>query len=343
MKLSEIARRLGCPVEGDGSVEIKGLGGLEDAHAGDLTFLGNLKYLAKAEATKASAILLGKGAPSVGIPAIRVEDAYASFAEAISYFHPVPRPAEPGIHPTALIAKSARVGEGAAIGPFVVIGENTVIGKNACIGAHSVIYRDVTIGDDAVFHARVVVRDGTRIGNRAVIQPGAVIGSDGFGFTKLEDGTQRKIPQVGIVVIEDDVEIHANSCIDRATLGETRIKRGAKIDNLVQVGHNCIVGENDILCAQVGLSGTTALGRNVTLTGQVGAAGHLTIGDGVTAIAQSGIHASVEPGRIVGGTPAIDLRDWMKYTVLLPKLPELVRELRELKKRLEALEGGMKA
>lgn len=333
MKLSEIAARLGCRVEGDGTVEVRGVGSLDDARAGDVTFLGNLKYLAKAEATKATAILLGKGAPSVGIPAIRVEDAYASFAEVISYFHPVPRPAEPGVHPTALIAKTARLGEGAAIGPFVVIGENTVIGKNACLGAHCVVYRDVTIGDDVVFHARVVIREGTRIGHRVLIQPGAVIGSDGFGFAKQADHTYRKIPQVGIAVIEDDCEIQANACVARATLHETRVGRGTKIDNLAQVGHNCVIGENGILCAQVGLGGSTILGKNVTLGGQAGTGGHQTIGDGATLGGQTGLIGNLEAGRVVAGAPQSDVKDWLRTSLVLPTLPE---ELRSLRRRLEA-------
>ena len=339
MKLVDIAAKLGCPVEGDGSVEIRGVGSLDDATAGQLTFLGNPKYAEKAKATKASAILLGKGALFTGTPAIRVPDPYAAFAEVISWFHPVPRPAEPGIHPTAVIAKTARVGEGAAIGPFVVIGENVVVGKNACFGPHVVLYRDVTVGDDALFHARVVVRERCRIGHRVRLEPGVVIGGDGFGFTKLADGTHKKIPHVGNVVLEDDVEVQSNSCIDRATLGETRIGRGTKIDNLVQVGHNCVLGENDILCAQVGLSGTTTLGKNVTLAGQAASAGHLTIGDGAVAIAKTGIAHDVEPGAVVSGAPAVDAKVWMKYSATLPKLPDLVREVRDLGRRLEKLEG----
>jgi UDP-3-O-[3-hydroxymyristoyl] glucosamine N-acyltransferase len=343
VKLSDIAAKLGCPVEGDGSVEIRGVGSLDDATAGQLTFLGNPKYAEKAKTTKASAILLGKDAASTGIPAIRVPDPYASFAEVISWFHPAPRPAEPGIHPTAVVAKSARIGEGAAIGPFVVIGENVVIGRNACLGAHVVLYRDVTVGDDALFHARVTVRERCRIGSRVRLEPGVVIGSDGFGFTKLEDGTHKKIPHVGNVVIEDDVEIQANSCIDRATLGETRIGRGTKIDNLVQVGHNCILGENDILCALVGLSGTTTLGKNVTLAGQAACSGHLTVGDGVVAIAKSGIAHDVEPGAVVSGAPAIDAKVWMKYTTALPRLPDLIRDVRALGRRVDSLEGARRA
>lgn len=339
MKLSDLARQLSGTVEGDGAVEIEGVGSLDDAAAGQLTFLGNLKYADKAKTTRASAILLGKGAPAAAIPAIRVADAYASFAEVIALFHPPARPAAPGVHPTAVVAKSARVGAGAAIGAYVVIDDDVVVGANVCLGPHVVLHRGVVIGDDSLLHARVVVREGCRIGARAILQPGVVIGGDGFGFTKLDDGRYRKIPHVGIVVIEDDVEIQANSCIDRATLGETRIGRGTKIDNLVQIGHNCVVGENGILCGQVGLSGTSALGKNVTLTGQVGVAGHLTIGDGVTALAQCGIPSSVEAGRVVAGAPAVDVRSWLKYSAVLPKLPDMLRELRDLRRRLEALEG----
>jgi len=340
MRLSDIAKRLSGTVEGDGSVEITGVASLDEATTGQLTFLGHPKYADKAKATRASAILLGQGAAAASIPAVRVADAYASFAEAITLFHPPARPAAPGVHPTAVVAKTARIGAGAAIGAYVVIDDDVVVGERVCIGPHGVLHRGVVVGDDCLLHARVVVREGCRLGARVIVQPGVVIGGDGFGFTKLDDGRHRKIPHVGIVVIEDDVEIQANSCIDRATLGETRIGRGTKIDNLVQIGHNCIVGENGILCSQVGLSGTTTLGKSVTLTGQVGTAGHLTIGDGVVAVAQSGIPSSVEAGRVVAGSPVVDVKDWMKYSAVLPRLPEMVRELRDLRRRLEALEGA---
>ena len=337
MKLSEIAAHLGLPVEGDAAVEIRRLSSLEEAGPGDLTFLANPKYAGKALATKASAIILGPGAPAVAIPVIRAPDPYLAFARSLGLVHPRPRPA-PGVHPTAVVAPSARVGPGASIGPFVVVEEDVRIGRNTEIGPHAVIRRGARIGDDVLLHSRVVVREGCRLGDRVVVQDGAVIGADGFGFTKRPDGTHEKILQVGVVVVEDDVEIQANSCVDRATLGVTRIGRGTKIDNLVQVGHNCVTGENCILCAQVGMSGSTTLGRGVTLAGQVGTAGHLTIGDGVTAIAKSGVPSSVEAGRVVGGFVAVDARDWRKYTAVLPRLPDLVHEVRDLRRRVEALD-----
>ena len=338
MKLSEIAARLGLPVEGDGSVEIRRVAGLDEAGPGDLTFLGSPKYAAKAAATKAVAIILGPGA-TAAIPVVRAPDAYLAFARAVEIVHPRPRPA-PGIHTTAVVAASARIAPGAYIGPYVVIEDDVVIGKNAQIHAHVVIHRGVRIGDDVVLHARVSVREGCVLGHRVVLQDGAVIGADGFGFTKRPDGTHEKVPQVGIVVLEDDVEIQANACVDRATLGETRIGRGTKIDNLVQIGHNCVVGENTILCSQVGLSGSTVVGKGVTLAGQVGVAGHLSIGDNVTAIGKTGISASLEPDQVVSGTPAIDARTWMKYSVIFPRLPDLVREVRDLGRRLDTLERG---
>ena len=338
MKLSEIAARLLLPVEGDGTVEIERIASLEEAGPGDLTFLASAKLAAKAEATKASAIILGKGSPRGRIPAIRADDAYLAFARALEILYPAPRPAAPGVHPTAALSKSARVGPGAAIGAYAVLEDDVVGGRNACIGPHVVLSRGVAVGDDVTLHSHVVVREGCRIGSRVVLQNHVVVGADGFGFTKRPDGTHQKIPQVGIVVIEDDVEVQAGSCIDRATLGETRIGRGTKIDNLVQVGHNCVVGPDTILCSQVGLSGTTTVGKGVTLAGQVGSGGHLTIGDGVTAVAQSGIPGDVEAGRVIAGSPAGDMRDWLRYSAVLPRLPDLVKEVRDLRKRLDATE-----
>ncbi len=340
MRLSEIATHVGGTVEGDGTLEIRRIASLETAGPGDLTFLGSPKLAAVAAASKASAIFLSRKAAPVAATAVRVDDPYLAFAEALDLLYPAPRPAAPGIHPTAVVAPGARIAPGAAIGPYVVIAGDVEIGRNACFGPHVVIHAGCRIGDDVTLHSRVTLREGTRIGHRVIVHDGSVLGADGFGFTKRKDGTHRKIPQVGIVVIEDDVEIQASCCIDRATLGETRIGRGTKIDNLVQVGHNCVVGPDTILCAQVGLSGTSIIGRGVTLAGQVGAGGHLTVGDGATAIAQSGIAGDVEAGHVVGGSPAIEAREWMRAAPVFRRLPELAHEVRELRKRLEALEGS---
>jgi UDP-3-O-[3-hydroxymyristoyl] glucosamine N-acyltransferase len=339
MRLADLAARLALPYEGEGSTEIVKGASLESAGRGDITFLGNPKLAARAAATKASAIVLPPGAPAGTAAVLRAPDPYLAFADALELLHPVRPPAAPGVHPTAVVAKGARVGPGAAIGAHAVVEDDVELGKDVCLGPHVVLHRGVRVGDGVVIHSHTVVREGCRIGNRVVLQDHVVIGADGFGFAKRKDGTHRKIPQVGIVVIEDDVEVQAGSCIDRAMMGETRIGRGTKIDNLVQVGHGCTVGEDTILCAQVGLSGSTTVGRGVTLAGQVGAGGHLTIGDGVTAVAQSGIAGDVEPRRVIAGSPAMDMRDWLRASAAFPRLADLQKEVRELKKRVEALGG----
>ena len=339
MRLADLAARLALPLEGEGSIEIVKGASLESAGRGDITFLGHPKHAAKAASTKASAIVLPPGAPAGTAAVLRAPDPYLAFAAALEILQPAHRPAAPGIHPTAVVAKGARIGPGAAVGAFVVVEDDVEVGRNACLGPHVVLHRGVRVGDDVVIHSHSVVREGCRLGHRVILQNGVVIGADGFGFAKRPDGTHKKIPQVGIVVVEDDVEIQAGSCVDRATLGETRIGRGTKIDNLVQVGHNVVVGEDTILCAQVGLSGSTTVGKGVTLAGQVGSGGHLTIGDGVTAVAQSGIPGDVAPGKVIAGSPAMDMRDWLRASAAFPRLADLQKEVRELRKKVDALKG----
>jgi UDP-3-O-[3-hydroxymyristoyl] glucosamine N-acyltransferase len=340
MRIADLAQRLGIAVEGDGSVEVRKGASLDRAGPGDLAFLADRKLQAKAQATKASAIVLGPGASGpAGVPVLRAPDAVLAFAKAIEILQPVPRPAGTGVHPTAVVSKSARIGPGASVGAYVVVEDDVVVGKNACLGPHVVLHRGAVLGDDVVLHSHVVVREGCRLGSRVLVQNHAVIGSDGFGFTRRPDGTHQKVPQVGTVVVEDDVEIQAGTCVDRGTLEETRIGRGTKIDNLVQVAHNCVVGPDSILCAQVGLSGSTTLGKGVTLAGQTGTGGHLTVGDGATAVAKSGIVADVPPGAVVAGVPATDMREATRYTLALPRLPDLLKEFRELKKKVEELEA----
>jgi UDP-3-O-[3-hydroxymyristoyl] glucosamine N-acyltransferase len=232
------------------------------------------------------------------------------------------------VHPTAIVHSTAKIGADAHIGPYVVINENVAIGANAVILAHVVIYRGARIGDNFFAHAHSVVRENCRIGNNVLLQNGVVIGSDGFGFAKAAAGPWHKIPQPAPVVIEDDVEIQANSCIDRASVGETRIGRGVKVDNLVQVGHGSRVGENALLCSQVGLAGSTEIGNNVILTGQVGVVGHCKIGDGAIVTPQSGVAHDIPAGAFVSGAPAVDHKAWLKYSALLPKLPEIARAVR---------------
>jgi len=337
MKLSAIAERLGCEVAGDGDIEITGLAPIGTAGPSELTFLANPKYASKVKQTRAAAILVTEPLRGLPIASVVSSNPYLDFARALEFFYQPPRP-KPGVHPTAVVAESARIGENASIGAFAVVGENVVIGRNAVLHPHVVIYEGVRIGDDFYAHSGATVREFCRIGNRVTLGNGVVIGGDGFGFAHYPDGAPYKIVQSGVVVIEDDVEIQQLSAVDRASIGETRIKRGAIIDNLVQVGHGCVVGENDILCAQVGLAGSSILGRNVVLTGQVGVSGHLTIHDGVTVYAQSGVGGDIAAGRTVAGSPAFDAREWLRAVAAFPKLGEMTRTIRELARKTEQLE-----
>jgi UDP-3-O-[3-hydroxymyristoyl] glucosamine N-acyltransferase len=262
---------------------------------------------------------------------------YHDFARALALFYQPPKPA-PGIHATAAIAGSARIGPNASIGAYVVVGENTTIGANAVLHPHAVIYDGCTIGDDFTAHSHVSVREYSRIGDRVTLHNGVVIGGDGFGFAKGKDGRQHKIPQSGITVIEDDVEIQTLSSVDRATVGETRIKRGAKIDSLVQIGHACVVGENNIICGQAGLGGSTVLEENVIMAGQTGSAGHITVHKNAIVWAQAGIGHDVPEGAIVSGSPAFDSREWLRATMAYQRLPEMLRTLRALERRVAELE-----
>lgn len=339
MKLREIAEKLGCELVGDGEIEILRVAGIDDAGQGDLTFVANPKYISRIKRTRASAIILGRDHPEAPIPSLRTDNPYLAFARAIELFYAPP--AQPrGIHPTALISPRARIGSNPSIGAYAVIGDDAAIGDNVTIYPHVVIYPGAVIGNDCLFHAGVIIREFVRIGHRVIVQNGAVIGGDGFGFAKKEDGSYHKIVQSGTVIIEDDVEIGANTTIDRATVGATVIKRGAKIDNLVQIGHGCRVGENSLLAAQVGLAGSTTVGRSCMLAGQVGAAGHLTIGDNVVATAQTGIPSSVDSNMVVSGYPAMDNLTWRKISAALPRLPELIKKVRALEAELERLKKG---
>ncbi|MGH9558602.1 MAG: UDP-3-O-(3-hydroxymyristoyl)glucosamine N-acyltransferase [Bryobacteraceae bacterium] len=337
MRLSDLAAQLGCELEGDPAIEISGLAGIERAGPSELTFLANPKYAPKAKNTRAGAILVSKPVEASAAQLIS-ENPYLDFARALALFYQPPRP-KPGIHPSASIVASAQIGENASIGAFVAIGENVTIGRNAILHPHVVVYEGARIGDDFLAHSHAVVREYCRIGNRVILQNGVVIGGDGFGFAKRADGTHFKIVQSGITVIEDDVEIQSLTSVDRATVGETRVKRGAKIDSLVQVGHACGVGEDNILCGQVGLAGSSVLGKSVLLAGQVGVAGHLTIHDNAVVYAQSGIGGDINAGAVMGGSPAFDAREWLRAVSAFPKLPELLKTMRQLEKRLLALEG----
>lgn len=333
MKLSDIAQWLGCELQGDGETEIYGVNSIDEAGAGELTFVANKKYLAKLRHTKATAVILAPDAPAVALPSLRVDNPYLAFARVLELFYaPYVPPA--GIHPTAVVSPKARLGSQASIGPYAVIGDDVVIGAQARIFAHVVIYPGVRIGRAFTAHAGVVVREGTWIGDRVVLQSGVVIGGDGFGYVPLPDGSTHQIPQTGIVILEDDVEIGANTTIDRATVGATIIRRGAKIDNLVMIAHGCEVGEGALLAAQVGLAGSTKLEAGVRMGGQVGAAGHLTVGKNTMVAAQSGIPHDVPANSTIGGYPAVDILSWRRYSAALPKLPELLRRVRRLEQAL---------
>jgi len=328
MKLAQIAAALGARLEnGSSEIEITGVAGIEGAGPGQLTFVANPKYAAAARKTKASAVIVAEDFPALATGMLRSKNPYLAFARAIALFHPAQKYA-PGIHPTAVIHASARIGEGAHIGPYVVIGENVEIGKNAVLLSHVVVYRGVKIGDTFLAHAHAVVREYCRLGNNVLLQNGVVIGADGFGFAKDDLGHWNKIPQPMPVVIEDDVEIQSNSCIDRASVGETHIARGTKIDNLVQVGHGSRIGEHSLLASQVGLAGSTEIGNNVILTGQVGVVGHCKIGDGAIVTPQSGVAGDIPAGAIVSGAPAIEHKLWQKVSAILSRLPEIAKAVR---------------
>ncbi|MFZ0758563.1 MAG: UDP-3-O-(3-hydroxymyristoyl)glucosamine N-acyltransferase [Candidatus Sulfotelmatobacter sp.] len=328
MKLSEIASALNARLEsGSSDTEINGLNGIEQAGPGELTFVANPKYAAAARLTKAAAVIVARNFPVIPAATLRVEDPYLSFAHALELFHQ-PLRYTPGVHPTALVHPTARIGPGAHLGPYVVVDENVEIGDHAVLLAHVVLYRRVKIGNHFFAHAHAVVREDCRIGNNVLLHNGVVVGSDGFGFAKTSEGRWHKIPQPAPVVIEDDVEVQANSCIDRASVGETRIRRGVKIDNLVQVGHGSQVGEDALLCSQVGLGGSTEIGNRVILTGQVGVVGHCKVGDDTIVTPQSGVANDVPAGALVSGAPAVDHKLWLKYSAILPRLPEMARALR---------------
>jgi len=333
--LRELASRLGCGLRGDGDIEVLRVAGIEDSGPGDLTFVANRRYAAHLATTRASAVIV---APEVctTIPSLLAPNPYLAYARAAALLHPA-RPMAPGVHPAAQIDPSAVLAEGVHVGALAVIGPRVRIGVGSILHPHVVLYDDVVLGRDCVLHSGVQIREGCRLGDRVVVQNGAVIGADGFGFARDDAGRYEKIPQMGIVVIEDDVEIGALTAIDRAAMSQTRIGRGTKIDNLVQIGHSVTVGENTVLAGQVGIAGSSRIGNRVTLAGQVGVAGHLEVGDGAVATAQTGIPSSVEPGAIVSGYPAIENRTWLKAAAVFPRLPELQRRLRELERKIEAL------
>lgn len=344
MKLADVAQKLGCRLEGSPEIEIRGVAGIEHAEAGQITFLANRRYFPLLKTTRASAVLVEEGiafereASLPALAALRSANPYLAFAHAIELFYQAPRYV-PGIHTTAIVAKNARIGEGAHIGPYCFVDEDVEIGSKAVLHSFVTIYRGATIGNEFFAHAHAVVREYCRIGNRVTLQNGVVIGGDGLGFAKQKDGTWHKMAQSGPAVLEDDVEVQANACVDRATVGETRIGRGTKLDDLVLVGHASRVGANTMLCGQVGLAGSTKVGDNCILAGQVGTAGHLTVGDGTVITAQSGVPNDVPALALYSGYPAVDNRQWLKTMAALNRLPELQKRVRELESEVEQLKA----
>ncbi len=339
--LAELADRLGCRLEGDGSLSVSRVAGLEDAAPGDVTFLANPKYKSKLATTRASAAIVDATVTHAPCALLRSAEPYVTFARALALLTPPPRPAL-GISPLAAIDPSASIGPDASIGPFVAIGAHVRIGARAAIAPHVVIGEGASLGDDCVLRAHASIREGVQLGHRVVVQDAAVIGSDGFGFARRADGTHEKIPQVGRVVIEDDVEIGAHTAVDRPAVGETRIASGTKIDNLVQIAHGVKIGRRALLAAQSGIAGSTVLDDDVILAGQAGVTGHVHLGRGVIVGAKSVVTKDVPAGRHVTGIPAIDLDLWRQSAVLLRRLPELRRLVSDLSARLKALESRAK-
>jgi UDP-3-O-[3-hydroxymyristoyl] glucosamine N-acyltransferase len=336
MTLSELANRLGCRLEGDGTIEVVRVAAIDTAGPGDVTFLANPKYASALSSTRASAVIARDDVPAAACAMLRTEEPYLAFARAVGLFAPAARPA-PGIHAMAAVARDASVGRDVAIGPFVAVGEGTRIGDRTIVFPNVTIGPEARIGADCVIHSNVAIRERVTIGDRVILQNGVVVGGDGYGFVRRKDGTHEKIPQVATVVIEDDVELGANTTVDRPAIGETRIKAGTKIDNLVQVAHGVTVGRNVLMAAQVGIAGSTHVGDEVMLGGQVGVGGHLTIGKGAVAVGQSGVTNSLEPGEMVAGYPAIDSKEWRKASVIFRRLPELKKRIEELEARVAEL------
>ncbi len=337
MRLGELAQRLGLDLEGDGDIEISGIAPIDAAGPGDLTFVANPKYRQQLASTGAVAVIVGPGQYAAGKAILRAADPYAALAAALLLFDRRPRPA-PGIHATALISPSACVGEGASIGPYAVVGEDVVVGRDSVLHPHVVIYPGARIGDRFTAHAGAVVRESVVVGDDVVLQPGAVVGADGFGFLPRGREVPLPIPQIGTVRLCDHVEIGANTTVDRATVGETRLGRGVKLDNLVMVGHGSRIGDGSMMAGQTGMAGSTRIGARVMSGGQAGFAGHLSVGDDARIGAQAGVIGNVEPGATVAGMPAVELNLWLRAVASLLRLPDLLRRVRRLERLSDSTE-----
>jgi len=335
--LEELARLLECKVEGDGATVITGAAGLENAGKGDIVFLAGPKFRGALEASRASAAIIPEGESFPSLPVLKAANPHLTFVRAVELLF-VPYRPEPGIHPTASVSPTAKIGPGVSVGAFTVVGDGAEVGEGAVLFPLVSVYPRVKIGAGSIIHSHVSIREDVRIGERVILHCGVVIGADGFGFLPNPDGTHHKIPQKGTVIIEDDVEVGANSTIDRAALGETIVRKGTKIDDLVMVAHNVDVGENTLLAAQTGIAGSSRVGKNVIMAGQVGIADHLEIGDRVIIAAKSGVTKSIPAGSFVAGVPHLDILDWRKFWVTAPLLYDLVKDFKKLRARVEELE-----
>jgi UDP-3-O-[3-hydroxymyristoyl] glucosamine N-acyltransferase len=336
MKLGELASRLGAELRGSADVEVTGVKGIEDAGPSEITFVANPKYAGLARTTKAAAVLVDPGFPDISPATLRLKNPYHAFSRALAMFYQPPS-YSPGVHATAVIDPSAEIGPGAHIGAYVVIGPNVRLGPNAILLPHVVIYPGVKAGSHLFAHAHAVIRENCELGDDVTLENGAIVGADGFGFSKNELGQWEKIPQSGPVRLGDRVDIQANACVDRATVGATEIGAGSKIDNLVQIGHGSKVGSDTLVCAQTGLAGSSVIGNNVILAGQTGIAGHCTVGDGVILTAQSAVSHDVPPGKMISGSPGFENRIWLRAVAIFQRLPELLKRLDRLEKRVSTI------
>jgi len=345
LTLDELARRIGAEVRGDGSRRVRAVRPLEDAGAEDVAFYANPRYRKELQATRACAVILAEDAAGHAPAAaskLVASQPYVSFAKASAIFNPEDRPLA-GIHPGASVGTGAEIDPTASIGPLCVVGRGARIGPRTILHPGARVLDEARVGSSCILHSGAVVRERCVLGDRVILQPNAVVGSDGFGFAFDIEGDDdgpmhRKVPQAGIARIEDDVELGACTCVDRATLGETVVGRGTKVDNLVQIAHNVRIGALSLVVAQVGISGSTEIGKGAILAGQAGIVGHLRIGDGARVGAQSGVAHDIPDGETYSGYPAMPHREWLRMSVSLPKVPELLRQVRKLEERVKELE-----
>ena len=339
MKLGELARRLGAELRGDPDLEVTGVKGIEEAGPTEITFVANPRYASLARTTRAAAVVVEPEFQEITTATLRIKNPYHAFSRALGLFYQPPA-YTPGIHPTAVIDPTAEIGPDAHIGAYVVIGPNVRVGEHATLLPHVVLYPGVQVGNHFFAHAHSVVRENCILGDNVTLENGVIIGADGFGFSKSDQGHWEKIPQSGPVRIGNRVDVQANATIDRATVGATEIGDGSKVDNLVQIGHGSRIGENTLICAQTGLAGSSVIGNNVILAGQVGIAGHCTVGDGVILTAQSAVSHDVPPGKMISGSPGFDNRVWLRAVTLFQRLPELAKRLSSLESRVEKSLGA---